>query len=137
MLTELARQAGLAFHNASLDAALQAALEALRKKAGELRESRARIVAGGDADRRRVERDLHDGAQQRLVALAVNLRLAHDIVAEDPGRGREMLDEMEDDLQVTIQEVRALAHGIYPPLLVAAARGALPAAAGRSPITVP
>ena len=84
VLTELARQAGLAFHNSQLDSALQTTLDALRKQAEELRESRARIVASGDAERRRVERDLHDGAQQHLVALAINLRLARDIVAEDP-----------------------------------------------------
>ena len=87
VLTELARQAGLAFHNAQLDSALQTTLDALRKQAEELRESRARIVASGDAERRRVERDLHDGAQQHLVALAINLRLAQDIVADDPAGG--------------------------------------------------
>ena len=80
VLTELARQAGLAFHNSQLDSALQTTLNALRKQADELRESRARVVASGDAERRRVERDLHDGAQQHLVALAINLRLARDIV---------------------------------------------------------
>ena len=88
VLTELARQAGLAFHNAQLDSALQTTLDALRQQAEELRESRARIVASGDAERRRVERNLHDGAQQHLVALAINLRLAKDIVAEDPAGAR-------------------------------------------------
>jgi GAF domain-containing protein len=87
VLTELARQAGLAFHNVQLDSALQTTLDALRKQADELRESRARIVASGDAERRRVERDLHDGAQQHLVALAINLRLARDIMADDPAAG--------------------------------------------------
>ena len=86
VLTELARQAGLAFYNVRLDAALQTTLDELRRQADELRESRARIVASGDAERRRVERDLHDGAQQHLVALAVNLRLATDIIADDPSR---------------------------------------------------
>src|SRR6266567_1610538 len=66
------RQAGLAFHNVQLDAALQTTLDELRKQADELRESRARIVATADAERRRVERNLHDGAQQHLVAMAVN-----------------------------------------------------------------
>ncbi len=84
VLTELARQTGLAFHNVQLDAALHTTLDELRKQAEELRASRARIVASGDAERRRVERNLHDGAQQHLVALAINLRLAKDIVAEDP-----------------------------------------------------
>ncbi len=57
MLTELARQVGLAFHNSQLDAALQTTLDEVRKQAEELRESRARIVASGDAERRRVERE--------------------------------------------------------------------------------
>ena len=86
VLTELARQTGLAFHNVQLDAALQTTLDELRKQAEELRASRARIVASGDAERRRVERNLHDGAQQHLVALAINLRLARDIVGRGPGR---------------------------------------------------
>ncbi len=99
MLTELARQVGLAFHNSQLDSALQTTLDELRKQADELRESRARIVASGDAERRRVERNLHDGAQQHLVALAVNLRLARDIVADDPEAAGEMLDQLADDVQ--------------------------------------
>jgi signal transduction histidine kinase len=137
VLTELARQAGLAFHNSQLDSALQTTLDALRKQADELRESRARIVASGDAERRRVERDLHDGAQQHLVALAINLRLARDIVAEDPDGAGEMLGQLADDVQLTIKELRELAHGIYPPLL--ADNGlpdALRAAASRSPLKV-
>ncbi len=118
VLTELARQVGLAFHNAQLDTALQTSLDELRRQADELRASRARIVASGDAERRRVERNLHDGAQQHLVALAVNLRLVKDIVVEDPEGAVEMLDELGSAVQDTIQELRELAHGIYPPLLV-------------------
>ena len=137
VLTELARQAGLAFHNSRLDSALQTTLDALRKQADELRESRARIVASGDAERRRVERDLHDGAQQHLVALAINLRLARDIVAEDPDGTGEMLGQLADDVQLTIKELRDLAHGIYPPLLADNGLGdALAAAASRSPLKV-
>jgi signal transduction histidine kinase len=137
VLTELARQAGLAFHNSRLDAALQTTLDELRKQADELRESRARIVATADAERRRVERDLHDGAQQHLVALAVNLRLARDIMADDPGAGAEMLEQMAGDVQVTIRELRELAHGIYPPLLADAGLAqALRAAAARCTIPV-
>jgi signal transduction histidine kinase len=137
VLTELARQAGLAFHNSQLDSALQTTLDALRKQADELRESRARIVASGDAERRRVERDLHDGAQQHLVALAINIRLARDIVADDPAGAGEMLGELAEDVQLTIRELRELAHGIYPPLLADNGLGdALRAAASRSPLTV-
>jgi signal transduction histidine kinase len=137
VLTELARQAGLAFHNSRLDSALQTTLDALRQQAGELRESRARVVASGDAERRRVERNLHDGAQQHLVALAINLRLTRDIVAEDPDGATEMLGQLAQDVQATIKELRELAHGIYPPLLADNGLGdALSAAASRSPLKV-
>jgi signal transduction histidine kinase len=137
VLTELARQAGLALHNARLDTALQTTLDELRTQADQLRESRARIVAAGDAERRRVERDLHDGAQQHLVALAVNMRLASDIVTDDPSAGAEMLAQMVNDVQATIKDLRELAHGIYPPLLVDAGLAeALRAAAGRCAIPV-
>ncbi len=137
VLADLARQVGLAFHNSQLDSALQSTLDELRKQAEALRESRARIVASGDAERRRVERNLHDGAQQHLVALAVNLRLAKDIIADDPAAGGEMLDELVGQVQVTIQELRELAHGIYPPLLVdSGLTEALRAAATRSPLSV-
>jgi signal transduction histidine kinase len=137
VLTELARQVGLAFHNVQLDAALQTSLDELRRQAHALRESRARIVASGDAERRRVERDLHDGAQQHLVALAVNLRLARDVVADDPPAAGEMLEQLGREVQETIQALRDLAHGIYPPLLVDSGLvEALRAAAGRSPLPV-
>ena len=137
VLTELARQVGLAVHNARLDTALQTTLDELRKQADELRQSRARIVASGDAERRRVERNLHDGAQQHLVAMAVNLRLARDIIAEDPQAAAEMMDQLADDVRVTIQDLRELAHGIYPPLLADSGLGeALRAAGNRSPLAV-
>ena len=84
MLTELARQVGLALHNVELDSALQKSLEDLRLQAEELQESRARIVAASDAARRQIERNLHDGAQQHLVALAVNVRLARRLAETDP-----------------------------------------------------
>jgi signal transduction histidine kinase len=137
VLNDLARQVGLAFHNSQLDAALQTTLDELRRQAEALRESRARIVASGDAERRRVERDLHDGAQQHLVALAINLGLVRDIVTDDPAAGLELLDQLAEEVQQTIQEVRDLAHGIYPPLL--ADSGLVPAlasAANRSPLAV-
>jgi signal transduction histidine kinase len=137
VLTELARQVGLAFHNAQLDTALQTSLDELRRQADELRASRARIVASGDAERRRVERNLHDGAQQHLVALAVNLRLVKDIVAEDPEGAVEMLEELGTAVQDTIQELRELAHGIYPPLLVdSGLPGALRPVVNRSPLDI-
>ena len=137
VLTDLARQVGLALHNSQLDTALQTTLDEVRKQADALRESRARIVASGDAERRRVERNLHDGAQQHLVALAVNLRLAKDIIVDDQEAGMEMLDQLAAEVQETIQELRELAHGIYPPLLVDSGLvEALRAAANRNPLPV-
>jgi signal transduction histidine kinase len=137
VLTELARQVGLAVHNARLDTELQTTLDELRNQAEELRLSRARIVASADAERRRVERDLHDGAQQHLVALAVNLRLTRDLVCDDPKTAAGMLDQLAGEVRATIQELRDLAHGIYPPLLADSGLGeALRAAGRRSPLPV-
>jgi len=135
VLTELARQVGLALHNVQLDSALQESLENLRLANDDLRASRARIVATGDAERRKIERNLHDGAQQHLVALAVNLRLTKDMLDDDPHGAAEMLDVLADAVKDTIQELRNLAHGIYPPLLMdSGLPEALRAAADRSPL---
>jgi signal transduction histidine kinase len=133
VLTDLARQVGLALHNVQLDTALQASLDELRDTNEELRASRVRIVAAGDAERRKLERNLHDGAQQHLVSLAVKLRLAKDAVVDDPADAEAMIDEVRGDLQNAIAELRALAHGIFPPLLMSGGLAeALPAAAARS-----
>jgi signal transduction histidine kinase len=116
-----------------LDSALQESLEEVQRQAEELRASRARVVAAGDAERRRIERDLHDGAQQHLVALAVTVRLARQVADSDPEQAKAMLDELGQSLQEAVQELRNLAHGIYPPVLMD--RGlpaALEAAAGRA-----
>ncbi len=132
-LTELARQVGLALHNVKLDSALQESLDEVRRQADELRASRTRIVEAGDAQRRAIERDLHDGAQQHLVALAVSVNLARQISDSDPEAAKGMLEQIGKDLQEAVQELRNLAHGIYPPLLMD--RGlseALSAAAGRA-----
>ncbi|MGH7358375.1 MAG: GAF domain-containing sensor histidine kinase, partial [Acidimicrobiia bacterium] len=132
-LAGLGRQVGLALHNVRLDSALQESLEEVQRQAEELRASRTRIVAAGDEQRRRIERDLHDGAQQHLVALAVSLRLARQTAERDPEAAKAMLDDLGEDLQDAVQELRNLAHGIYPPVLMD--RGlpaALEAAAGRA-----
>jgi signal transduction histidine kinase len=135
VLTELARQVALALHNLQLDAALQASLEELQQRNEELQHSRARIVAAGDAERRKLERNLHDGAQQHLVALAVKLRLAKDAVEDDPADALAMIDEIKGDLQGAITELRSLAHGIFPPLLMSGGLNeALPAAATRAAV---
>jgi signal transduction histidine kinase len=117
VLTELARQVGLALHNMRLDSALQASLEELRQRNEELQASRLRIVTAADASRRAIERDLHDGAQQHLVALSVKLGLARELIKEDPGLVAELLEELHNDVQTTNATFRELAHGIYPPLL--------------------
>jgi signal transduction histidine kinase len=135
IITELARQVGLALRNVRLDSALQASLEEVRQQAAELQASRLRIVATADLERRKIERNLHDGAQQRLVALAVNLRIARQLAASAPDDANAMLDQLGTEIQDTLEDLRALAHGIYPPLL--ADRGlaeALKAAATRSPV---
>ncbi|HLN42355.1 MAG TPA: histidine kinase [Acidimicrobiales bacterium] len=133
MLAELARQVALALHNVELDSALQESLDEVRRQADELRASRARIVAAADAARRQIERNLHDGAQQHLVALAVNVRLARQLAERDPEASGKILDQLGEAVQEAVQELRALAHGIYPPLLID--RGvaeALRSAAGRA-----
>ncbi len=133
VLAELARQVGLALHNVQLDSALQESLEEVKRQAEELRQSRARVVAAADAERRKIERDLHDGAQQHLVALAVSVRLARQLADSDPETTKEMLDQLGTDLQEAVQELRNLAHGIYPPLLMdRGLEAALGAAAGRA-----
>ena len=132
-LTELARQVGLALHNVKLDSALQESLDEVRRQADELRASRARIVEAGDAQRRSIERDLHDGAQQHLVALAVNVNLARQLADTDPDTAKEILEQIGHELQDAVQELRNLAHGIYPPLLMdRGLQEALSAAAGRA-----
>jgi len=83
----------------------------------ELRESRARIQAAADTERQRIERDLHDGAQQRLVALRIRLGLAADAMREDPARGRQIVRELGDEAEAALEEVRSLAQGVYPSLL--------------------
>ncbi|MEU6789999.1 histidine kinase [Nonomuraea angiospora] len=117
VLIELARQVGLALHNMRLDNALQASLEELRQRNEELQASRLRIVTAADASRRAIERDLHDGAQQHLVALSVKLGLVREIIKDDPGMAAELLEELRTDLQNANAAFRELAHGIYPPLL--------------------
>jgi signal transduction histidine kinase len=137
VLAELARQVGLALHNVRLDSALQASLEELEVRNQELQASRLRIVTAADESRRNIERNLHDGAQQHLVALAVRVGLVKQLLASDPKAAEEMLDTLRGDVQGTLDELRELAHGIFPPLL--RDRGlaaALQAAANRSTLPV-
>ncbi|MGZ4186983.1 MAG: MASE1 domain-containing protein [Solirubrobacteraceae bacterium] len=94
-----------------------AALEALRENERRLRDSRARIVKAGDAARSRLERNLHDGAQQRLVSLALTLRLAKLQLHQSPAETEHLLSEASDELQSAIDELRELARGIHPAVL--------------------
>jgi signal transduction histidine kinase len=75
-------------------------------------------VTAADAERRRIERDLHDGAQQHLLGLAVNLKVARELAASDPARAESILAQLSDEVHAALEELRELAHGIYPPLLV-------------------
>ena len=118
MLTELARQVALALHNVELDSALQESLDEVRRQADELQASRARIVAASDAARRQIERNLHDGAQQHLVALAVNVRLARRLAETDPAASAELLDQLGE----RAPRRRPGAPGARPRHLPAAAR---------------
>lgn len=135
-LVELARQLGLALYNVRLDSALQASLAELAERNEELQASRLRIVTAADSSRREIERNLHDGAQQHLVALAVKVGLARQIAEDgDTETVLTMLDALRGDVQTTIGELRELAHGIYPPLLRDRGLGeALRTAANRSPL---
>ena len=114
---ELATELGSALRKQRLDTALNESLEMLRRQAEDLRASRARIVAAGDAERRRIERDLHDGAQQYLVAVAAKAGVVRRLADRDPGMSLKLLDEVVADTQRALDELRRLSHGIYPPLL--------------------
>ena len=94
----------------------------------ELRASRVRLVGAQDAERRRLERNLHDGAQQRLVSLALTLRLARDRVPEPREPALELLDRADEELQLALDELRELARGIHPAVLTD--RGLTPALEG-------
>ena len=128
LLGEAASTAALAIENGRLEVELRARVEALRA-------SRARIVEAGDAERRRLTRDLHDGAQQRLVSLKIDLQLARERV--DEPAARELLDRAVANADAAVDELRDLASGIHPAVL--AQRGldaAIEALATRSPVPV-
>jgi signal transduction histidine kinase len=111
LTNEVAAAARLAFENERLQAELHAQLEHLRT-------SRARVVAQGDAERRRLERDLHDGAQQRLVGLSLELGFARSRLGSEPDSALlARIDEAEAELETALDELRELAHGLFPALL--------------------
>lgn len=103
LIDTLARQAGLALHHA--------------RQTAELEASRARIVQAQDAERRRIEQDLHDGVQQELVAVVAKLGLARSVLRRDPGRSLVLIEELQDEAVRIVDEFRELAHGIHPSVL--------------------
>ena len=134
-LEEVARELGVALKKSHLDSSLHESLEQLRRQAAELQASRGRLVIAADAERRRIERNLHDGAQQHLVALSVKVRLLEQFAESDPQRARSLMKQLQDDVRSAIEELRSLAHGIYPPLLSSAGLGvAMSAACRRAPL---
>ena len=100
------------------DSAREGSLEELRLQVEQLRASRARMVAAADAESRRIERDLHDGVQQHLVALAVNLQLARQLADTDPDEAKKLLERIGHDVREALEGVRELAQSVYPPLLL-------------------
>jgi signal transduction histidine kinase len=122
--------ARLALHNARLQADVRAQLD-------KVQESRRRIVAAGDEQRRRIERDLHDGAQQRLVALALELRIAQRQLGEKDPELERLLGEAVGELQGAVEELRELARGVHPAVLTEEGLGgALESLAARTPLPV-
>ena len=130
LMDDLANQAGLVLKNVGLTSDLQARLV-------DLRASRQRLVAAQDDERRKLERNLHDGAQQHLVAIKVKLGLAEMLLARDPEKASTTLVALKHDADEALETLRDLARGIYPPLL---AEKGLPAAlrsqAGKATVPV-
>ena len=135
VLTDLARTIGVALHNVQLDSALQETLDEVRRQAEDLRMSRQRVVKAGDEARKKLQGDLHDGAQQHVVALAVKTKLIKTIMESDLDTAKAMLDDLGNDINEAVQQLRNFSHGIYPPILTN--MGLVPAlesVAGRSAI---
>jgi len=130
LMDGLASQAGLVLHSAGLQ-------DELSRRMIELRQSRHRLVTAQDEARRRLERDLHDGAQQNLVSLRMKLGLAASVAREKPGSLEPLLQEMQSELGDALDSLRNLARGVYPPLLEAEGlKAALRARARQVPISI-
>ena len=110
LLGDLSQQSGLVLKNARLTAELVQRLD-------ELQASRQRLVTAQDTERRRIERNLHDGAQQNLVALKLKIALAKNLAASDPQKAQAALDELTGETNTAIETLRELARGLYPPVL--------------------
>jgi signal transduction histidine kinase len=129
-IREVGAAAALALENERLEAELRARVEVVRA-------SRSRLVEVGLRQRRRLERDLHDGAQQRLVSLALTLRMARERLGPDAGEAGELLDRSREELDEALKELRELARGIHPAVLSDRGLGAaVEALANRAPLPV-
>ena len=130
LVRDLAAQAGLVLRNERLTRQLRGRLD-------QLQAAQKRLVAAQDGERRRLERNIHDGAQQQLVALAVKARLARSLTERDPVKAAAMLEQIDADTQSALEDLRDLARGIYPPLLAdKGLAAALVAQARKSPVPV-
>jgi signal transduction histidine kinase len=130
LLADVASQAGLLFRNLGLSADLVA-------RVGELRESRRRLVTAQEEERRRIERNLHDGAQQDLFGLKVNIRQVRTLWQRNPESVHPALERLEEEAEKALATVKELARGVYPPLLTAQGIvGALRARARKAPVGV-
>jgi signal transduction histidine kinase len=130
LVRDLAAQAGLVMRNVALTQQLMDNIE-------QLRASRQRLVTAQDEERRKLERNLHDGAQQQIVALAIKLRLLDNLVERDTGKARSLAAELQRDAGDALEELRNLARGIYPPLLADQGLAvALESQARKSPVPV-
>ncbi len=117
LLEDLAAQAGPAVRNVGLALELESRLEEITEHAEALRHSRERIVAAQDAERRRIERDLHDGVQQSLVSLTGQLQALSRSVVTDPAHAKQVVDKLTEEAKATLEQIRDLAQGVFPQIL--------------------
>jgi len=130
LIADLASQAGLVLRNVRLSEALKARLE-------DLQAAQKRLVSAQDEERRKLERNIHDGAQQQLVALAVKLKLADAMIERDAAKARELVGQLQGETHAALEDLRDLARGIYPPLLAdKGLAAALESQARKSPLPV-
>ena len=137
LFSGLAAQSGLMLRVAGLRTELEQQLDALQRRTQELRRARRDLVTRQDAERQRLERNIHDGAQQEVIALLVNLRLTQTLLSRAPERGARLLAEQAAAARSTIDTLTALSRGLYPRLLTEAGSvAALTAAVASGPIPV-
>lgn len=125
LLEDLADHAGLALHNVRLTEVLRVRLEEISARADALRRSRERVETARDEQRRKLEREVREGAHVRLLAIIDRLDMAAEVVDHHPDGASSIMDELSADTNATLEELRDLARGVFPPLLVD--RGIAPA----------